>query len=139
MQSGNLLEDPFNTYDQTGSVPPFWTENPGDIDGYWVVTRYADMRAVLRDSESFSSVNASIPHMPMEHPMLPTETDPPTVNKYRGILLPCMTPDKIDPMEMRMREVSSGLIGSFQGRGWCDVVEDFARIYPCLLYTSRCV
>jgi cytochrome P450 len=136
MQSGNLLEDPFNTYDQTGSVPPFWTENPGDIDGYWVVTRYADMRAVLRDSESFSSVNASIPHMPMEHPMLPTETDPPTVNKYRGILLPCMTPDKIDPMEMRMREVSSGLIGSFQGRGWCDVVEDFARIYPISIFVD---
>ena len=88
------------------------------------------MRAVLRDSENFSSVNASIPHMPMEHPMLPTETDPPTVNKYRGILLPCMTPDKIDPMEMRMREVSSALIGSFRGRGGCDVVEDFARIYP---------
>ena len=38
MQSGNLLVDPFDTYDQTGSVPPFWTENPGDIDGYWVVT-----------------------------------------------------------------------------------------------------
>ena len=136
MLLGDLERDPFAIGDDIGAVPPFWTEAPNDIDGYWVVTRFADVRQVLQDTVSFSSIDATIPHMPMEYPLLPTELDPPTVNKVRGILLPHMTPEKIDPLEAQMHVVCAEIISSFRDRGTCDVVRDFSRVYPIRIFVE---
>jgi len=137
MLSGAIgTTDPFQAYADVGSVPPFWTESPDDIDGYWVVTRYEDIRAVLRDSATFSSVAALIPFVELPQPMLPSESDPPLVNKYRGILLPHLTASKVDPLEDRMHEVCAQLVGSFKDLGRCDAVADFARIYPITIFTE---
>ena len=120
-----------------GSVPPFWTDSPSDVDGYWVVTRYADVRKVLRNPDgAFSSKEAFIPKISMPNPMLPTESDPPDTRKYRSILLSEMTPDKVDPLEPRMREVCAEIIDSFKDRGHCDVVTDFAREYPIRIFVE---
>ena len=135
--SGAIGEtDPFKAYEDVGSVPPFWTESPNDIDGFWVATRYEDIRAILRDSSVFSSVNALIPHVELAHPMLPSESDPPELNKYRGILLPHLTANKVDPLEDRMHEVCAELVDSFKSSGRCDAVADFARIYPITIFTE---
>ena len=136
MLAGVQPEDPFEVYGRVGSVPPFWTPNPNDVDGYWVVTRYSDVRAVLRDAESFSSIDAFIPKIQMPSPMLPTESDPPVTRKYRSILLPEMTPERVDPLEPRMRAVCREIIDSFRGRGHCDVVADFAREYPIRIFVE---
>jgi len=128
MLSGPQPEDPFEVYARVGSVQPFWTDSPSDVDGYWVVTRYADVRKVLRNPDgAFSSEEAFIPKISMPNPMLPTESDPPDTRKYRSILLSEMTPDKVDPLEPRMREVCAEIIDSFSDRGHCDVVTDFPR------------
>ena len=73
MLAGPQPEDPFEVYARVGSVPPFWTDSPSDVDGYWVVTRYADVRKVLRNPDgAFSSEEAFIPKISMPNPMLPT-------------------------------------------------------------------
>ena len=126
MLAGPQPVDPFEVYSEVGCVPPFWTDNPNDVDGFWVVTRYTDVRAVLQDADSFSSLEAFIPRVALPNPMLPTESDPPDTRKYRSILLPAMTPAKIDPLEPRMHAVCAEIIDSFVGRGSCDVIADFA-------------
>lgn len=137
MLAGPQPEDPFEVYSRIGSVPPFWTDSPTDIDGYWVVTRYADVRQVLRDqNRDFSSIESFIPKIAMPKPMLPTESDPPETRAYRSILLSEMTPDKVDPLEPRMRAVCAEIIDSFRDRGSCDVVSDFAREYPIRIFTE---
>jgi cytochrome P450 len=136
MLAGVQPEDPFEVYGRVGSVPPFWTPSPNDVDGYWVVTRYSDVRAVLRDAETFSSIHAFIPQIQMPNPMLPTESDPPDTRKYRSLLLPEMTPERVDPLEPRMRLVSREIIDSFRDRGSCDVVADFAREYPIQIFVE---
>jgi len=137
MLSGPQPEDPFEVYARVGSVQPFWTDSPSDVDGYWVVTRYADVRKVLRNPDgAFSSEEAFIPKISMPNPMLPTESDPPDTRKYRSILLSEMTPDKVDPLEPRMREVCAEIIDSFSDRGHCDVVTDFAREYPIRIFVE---
>ena len=72
MLAGVQDEDPFEVYDAVGNVPPFWTDSPNDVDGFWVVTRYADVRAILQDAATFSSIDAFIPRIAMPNPMLPT-------------------------------------------------------------------
>ena len=136
MLAGVQSEDPFEVYARVGCVPPFWTDNPNDVDGFWVVTRYSDVRAVLQDADSFSSVEAFIPKIAMPNPMLPTESDPPATRKYRSILLSEMTPEKIDPLEPRMHAVCAEIIDSFRDRGRCDVVTDFAREYPIRIFVE---
>jgi cytochrome P450 len=134
--SGPLSDDPFETYAGYGNVPPFWTDWADDVDGFWAVTRYADIRRVLQEPETFSSLEAFIPKVPMPNPMLPTESDPPETRKYRSLLLAAMTPDKIDPLEPRMHEVCAEIIDSFRDRGECDVVADFAREYPIRIFVD---
>jgi len=137
MLSGPQPEDPFEVYARVGSVPPFWTESPNDVDGYWVVTRYADVRAVLRDADdAFSSEQAFIPQIAMPSPMLPTESDPPATRMYRSILLSEMTPERVDPLAPRMSEVCAEIIDSFRDRGHCDAVNDFAREYPIRIFVE---
>jgi cytochrome P450 len=136
MLAGPQPVDPFEVYSEVGCVPPFWTDNPNDVDGFWVVTRYADVRAVLQDADSFSSVEAFIPRVALPNPMLPTESDPPDTRKYRSILLPAMTPAKIDPLEPRMHAVCAEIIDSFVDRGSCDVIADFAREYPIRIFVE---
>jgi cytochrome P450 len=136
MLLGGCPEDPFEFYHEVGAVAPFWTEYPDDIDGYWVVTRYQDIRKVLQDTASFSSAEAFIPHIQMEHPLLPTELDPPDVNAFRGVLLPHMTAEKIDPLEPKMHVVARDIVSSFRDRGHCDVVRDFARVYPISIFVE---
>jgi cytochrome P450 len=137
MLSGPQPEDPFEVYARVGSVPPFWTDSPNDVDGYWVVTRYADVRAVLRDADdAFSSEQAFIPQIAMPSPMLPTESDPPATRMYRSILLSEMTPERVDPLAPRMSEVCAEIIDSFRDRGHCDAVNDFAREYPIRIFVE---
>ena len=133
---GGRVADPYVVYDEVGSAPPFWTEDSNDVDGYWVLTRFEDIRRVLQDAQSFSSVDAMIPHFVMDHPLLPSFVDPPAVNKYRGILLPQMTADKIDPLEAKMHTVASDIVASFCERGHCDAVADFARVYPITIFVE---
>lgn len=136
MLAGIQPEDPFEVYARAGNVAPFWTDNPNDVDGFWVVTRYADARAILQDADSFSSIDAFIPRIAMPNPMLPTESDPPATRKYRSLLLSAMTPEKIDPLEPHMREVCAEIIDGFRDLGRCDVVADFAREYPIRIFVE---
>jgi cytochrome P450 len=134
---GGRRDDPYDDYDRLGAVPPFWTEKPpGDIDGYWVITRYADIRQVLQDPNAFSSAKAMIPYREMEHPLVPSFVDPPDTKKFRGILLPHMTADKIEPLEAKMHTAARDIIVTFRDRGHCDAVREFASVYPIMIFVD---
>jgi cytochrome P450 len=83
--------------------PVAWTEAHG---GYWVVSRYDDVKAVALDDETFSSDNdmmnerggaqgTAIPRAPMQ--LIPLEVDPPRFGKYRTLLNPKFSPKAAEP------------------------------------------
>lgn len=131
---GNVSRDPFAALDELGNHPPFWLEDPNDVDGYWVVTQYEDVRDVLQDAETFSSVDAQIPFVQMEEPLLPTETDPPYTQKLRAALMPALTAKRVNALAGRMHEVSAQLIEGFRKEGHCDVVKQFSQVYPITVF-----
>ena len=65
---------------------------------------------------------------------MPSAFDPPYQTKLRSIVLPLMTPKRIDPLEPRMHEVCGELISGFKPRGWCDAIGEFARRYPIVVF-----
>jgi cytochrome P450 len=133
-EGGSFVEDdPFVYHAGFSESAPFWTEADG---GAWVVTRFADTRRILQDPGTFSSVNQTPEGYEMEQPLLPSFSDPPELQKYRGILLPSMTSAKVAPLEENMRVVCKELIDSFASSGHCDAVADFARKYPIAIFTA---
>ena len=57
---GHFDHDPFATIDELGGAPPYWVDDPSDVDGYWVVSRYEDVREALQDrlAQSFRLAGA---------------------------------------------------------------------------------
>ncbi len=74
--------------------------------------------------------------MEVDEPLLPSFVDPPYQQKVRSIVLPLMTPAKIDPLEPQMHRVCADLIGHFKDRGHCDIVQEFARQYPIRIFSE---
>jgi cytochrome P450 len=131
---GHVGRDPFAALDEFGNPPPFWVDDPVDVDGYWVVTGYEDVRVILQDAETFSSTDAQIPHFEKADPLLPTESDPPYTQKLRMGVMPHLTANRVQALTRRMYEVSTQLIEAFRENGRCDVVKQFAQIYPITVF-----
>jgi len=104
LQNERILDhDPFEALDAWRESRPFWCE---DFGGFWVVTRFEDCRDVLQDAEIFASgLDSTVPAMHFPDPLIPSFINPTEVQKYRAIVLPHMTPKKIDALEPKMRSV----------------------------------
>jgi len=133
---GVLLRDPYDIVDDLGNAPPFWVEDPNDIDGYWVATSYNDVKRIFQNSDAFSSVDASVPYRSFEEPLLPIFTDPPETTKLRFFLLPHFTLAKIRLLETKMRSVCSELLERISAQGRCDAVAEFASVYPVAIFAE---
>jgi cytochrome P450 len=110
--------------------------------GFSILTRYADIRAVLRDAGAFSSARfpldsgrlgggVAIPPNGMRIGMI--EMDPPEATVLRGLLKPWFTIAAVEAAAPRIAQISTWLIDSLIERGACDVVADLARPMPSLL------
>ncbi len=132
LYKGRMFEDdPFAGFLQFRERQPFWCESGGfDGGGFWVFTRYDAVREIQQDYRTFSHAASRM----VEPPLMPSSFDPPYQTKLRGVILPLMTPGKIDPLEPRMHQVCRDLIYGFKDRGRCDVVTDFARKYPITIF-----
>lgn len=92
--------------------------------GFWILTRYDDVRAVLEDWETFSSTEAS--PRPSEFTMCPIHTDPPVQTYARELLNPLLSKKALAPYEPRMREVAAQLVDGFAAKGEVDLLSEFA-------------
>lgn len=119
--------------------PVAWTDAHG---GYWVVTRYDDVKAVALDDETFSSDNdmlnergasqgVAIPRGPMQ--LIPLEVDPPRFGKYRTLLNPKFSPAAAEPWRPFLQQTADALIDRFCASGTCDLVHDLASPVPAML------
>lgn len=99
--------------------------------GYWMISRYADVRACAQDWETFSSEGGFEPgRADAEAKLYPVELDPPYQTRWRNALGPYFGPRAIREREASIREQADALIDTFIERGECDFVADFAAHLP---------
>jgi cytochrome P450 len=86
--------------------------------GFWVLTRYDDVGAALRDHTRFSSTSIAIPqHEPGAIlPVPPLDQDPPEHTRYRQPLLPFFTPGRTAKLESGARQAAQDLLTRFRRR-----------------------
>jgi cytochrome P450 len=107
--------------------PIAWTPAYG---GFWVLTRYEDVRRVVLDDANWSKLSGmSIPseRKPEDPPMfLPGDLDPPEHDVYRQLLDPLLSPSALLRLEPFIRDTARELIDGFIEKGEADLVQDFA-------------
>lgn len=101
--------------------------------GYYVVSRYDDVRACAQDWETFSSEGGFEPGRGGEEggaKLYPVELDPPYQTRWRTALGPYFSPRSIRSREASIREQVTALIDGFIEKGEVAFVEDFAAHLP---------
>ena len=148
-----LVRCPFPLYDVLRDEEPVAF---GERLGAYVVTRYADAVAVLRDHETFSSTMASGPSSVtglaqrlVDDPTTPEVlraqaarrlrmaqtpvlllTDPPQHKRQRALVSAAFSPKRVNALEPEIRRFAKGLIDRFVERGEVELVSEFSLPLP---------
>ncbi len=120
--------------------------------GMYVVSRYDDVRAVLRDPEVFSNDTTAAVGMNsgvyrIHHQMLTERgwphiqtlqrTDPPVHGRYRRLLDQVFNIQRVNALIPRIEEVTHSLIDAFIDRGECEFVSEFAFPLPGIIIAEQ--
>jgi len=102
--------------------------------GFWVATRYEDIRRVALDDETFSSAQSLVipPKRNLGQRSIPIEVDPPMFQKYRRIMHPLFSPAAVTAIEPVIEAFVHRCIDGFIERGECDFVHDLADPLPAM-------
>jgi cytochrome P450 len=118
--SAEFLVDPYAHYRRLReSDPVHWDEARGS----WVLTRYADVAAALRDEEWLSAEQ-----QPVATSML--VSDPPDHTRLRSLVAKAFTPRTVSELAPRIDEIVEGLLDEASERGEMDAIGDFAYPLP---------
>jgi cytochrome P450 len=100
----------------------------------WYLLHYDDISEAFRNYELFSSSNGtySVP----EFPRKPVDVDPPEHTRYRRLLVSLLSPQRLNAVEPRMRELCRDLIGRFLADGECDFVGQFAHHFAPAIFMN---
>jgi pimeloyl-[acyl-carrier protein] synthase len=105
--------------------------------GFWVLTRWDDCVAVLRDQrfgrEEFQQMLTAVYGDDTEKPALPRSMlfrDPPDHTRLRGLVSKAFTPRTIEAMRDHIQGIVDRLLGRALAQGGMDVIEDLAYPLP---------
>ncbi|HSS23557.1 MAG TPA: cytochrome P450 [Mycobacterium sp.] len=98
------------------------------MNGYYYLTRREDVLAALRNPKVFSSRVLQPPGNPL--PVVPLSFDPPEHTRYRKILQPHFSPHALSKSRPVLERHAAEMIDALAGRGQCEAMADFARLYP---------
>jgi cytochrome P450 len=94
------------------------------VPGYFIVTRYDDVRAVAEDPVTFSSAEPGLLGTPIRMP--PVTEDPPTHADYRRQLNPYFARTALAKFEADMRDEAARLVAAAAAPGRMEFMNDFA-------------
>ena len=98
------------------------------MNGYYYLTRREDVLAALRDTKVFSTRVLQPPGNPL--PVIPLAADPEEHARYRKFLQPFFSPSGLAKSRPVLERHAAEMIGALAGRGECDAMADFAKLYP---------
>lgn len=145
--SEEVLECPFEFYRLAREEAPVYLLPGTNI---YLVTRYADIRAMLKDTQTFSSNFAHLlsgPGEPEEVKVLyegaiePADTlltlDPPRHKVYRSLVNKVFSARRVEAMHDYIEEITEDLIDGFIDDGECEFIAAFASPLPLLVIADQ--
>jgi cytochrome P450 len=145
LESPAIMEDPYPIYGRLRDHGPiFWSERWNA----WVVSRYNEVNASLRDNENLSNVNrqallfseltdaerhalAQLRHYYAQLDVI--GSDPPDHTRMRALVQKAFLPGMVASMEARIRKLARELLGGVSSGGRFDLVSEIAHPLPVIL------
>ncbi|MFT7221043.1 MAG: cytochrome P450, partial [Candidatus Azotimanducaceae bacterium] len=145
-----LQNCPYHAYEMLRDDAPVWVD---PVTGFYVVTRFEDIRAILLDPKNFSNdmrggqggsrdrldndraerMNA----LYEEKGWVPGATlagrDDPNHKQMRAMFNEAFRPKKIEGMDAFVRDTAYKLIDAFVDQGHCDWIEQYAVPLPLIV------
>jgi cytochrome P450 len=140
-----MADVPFNPMDPAFVADPYPTyhrlraEDPVHHSplGFWVLTRYRDVMAMLRDprliKEPIAAFVAARFGMAVPPPGLGLsmlDRDPPDHTRLRGLVSKAFTPKAVERLRPHIQQIVDDLLAAAAGKGQMDLIEDFAYPLP---------
>jgi cholest-4-en-3-one 26-monooxygenase len=116
-------------------APVYWHEHP-NAQGFWVITKHADVKAISHDVATFSTEVGSafiLDQDPMAlefHRMTLLQMDPPKHNRYRRLVSAGFTPRMISMLEDSIATRARTIVEGIDGRDEIEFTLDIAAELP---------
>lgn len=125
-ENPRLIDDPYPFYKNWRDEHPIWWAD--DVQG-WVVSRYDDVRFVLKDAKLFSS--KSMGEGEQQAMALPLLTDdPPRHTQLRSIVNKAFTSKTLKDIESTVTELVGEQLNVIQGKTDIDISAEFTTPLP---------
>jgi len=135
LTSPEYLADPYPTYARLREQrTPVYLNLAGPTGGMWLVTRYDDVAAVLREMQISKDMSRLVPAptpTPLDASML--FKDPPNHSRLRSLANQAFTPKRVKDLEVRIEEIANHLIDRVQANGGMDLIADYAMPLPIIV------
>jgi cytochrome P450 len=128
--------EPWEVFDLLQREAPVYFHPEPDGPGFWALTKYDDVQAVIRDAKTFSSEvkgSAAIEDLPEEVLAVRRnflEFDPPKHGRYRRLLSRNFTPGAVAKYEDWLRALVGDLLDRVQSGAELDLVHQLAAPIP---------
>lgn len=115
--------------------PVYW-QPERDGPGFWNVTKYADVVAVSRQPDLFSSWLGATNSFDLNQEeleqsrLLMLNMDPPKHGKFRRLVSRGFTPRRVSSLAGHIRALAKQIVDDVAERGECDFVDDVAARLP---------
>jgi len=108
-------------------APAYWDP----VNEIWGISRHADVLAIERDTDRYSSASGSRPLIDMSASMI--NRDDPRHSKQRKLVSGRFSPRAVRKHEERVRALAVELISAAQAKGTVEVVADLAAPLPAMV------
>jgi cytochrome P450 len=98
--------------------------------GYWLLAKYDDVFQVARDDKTFSSAREVVVPPTNVGKLIPLQSDPPELERYRALLIPYFSPPALKALEPFVRDIVDRSIDGFIERGAAEIVTELANPVP---------
>ena len=125
----SFYDDPYPIYARLRREAPLYHNADRDL---WVLTRFADIQAVSRDWQAYSSANGVVLDDESEFyaPGGFVDQDPPSHDRLRAVLAPYFSPKTIKQLDPHVRQRTRELLAPYAETGEIDLAADIARPLP---------
>jgi len=136
--------NPYPTYAAMQQAPLYWQAWPNG-GGVWIVTRYEDVAAILRDHKRFvkNYRNTLTPEQRAEMAPVPEiiqmidnhllSHDPPDHTRLRNLVGKAFTSRMVNQMQPRIEAIAGQLLDQVEPQGHMDLIEDYAFPLPIIV------
>jgi cytochrome P450 len=145
--SAEFKADPFPLLARLRTSDPVYRTTLPDKTPVWLVTRYDNVNALLRDERFTKNRRTALtkdqlrklpwtPPMfrPLERNML--DLDPPDHTRLRSLVHKAFTPSLVEQMRSRTQAISDELLDRVVSLGEMDLIRDFALPLPMTIITE---